>query len=101
MRPGYLQGCEKYKQKYEQQLQWAAQCPQSYLVLTLLLERHGTAQNVAISSARDTPKKQVAYNGFDIAASGIFYNGRVGKGISAPAAHRTVLESLPSHGSSH
>ncbi len=25
--------------------------------------------------------------------------GRVGKGISAQASHRTVLESLPSHGS--
>jgi len=28
-------------------------------------------------------------------------SGRVGKGISARASHRTVLESLPSHGSSH
>ena len=28
-------------------------------------------------------------------------NSRVGKGISAQAPHRTVLESLPSHGSSH
>jgi len=27
--------------------------------------------------------------------------GRVGKGISAQASHRTVLDSLPSHGSCH
>ncbi|MCW3107173.1 MAG: hypothetical protein JWQ09_1679 [Segetibacter sp.] len=28
-------------------------------------------------------------------------NSRVGKGISAQAPHRTVLETLTSHGSSH
>ena len=28
-------------------------------------------------------------------------SGRVDKGISAQVSHRTVLESLPSHGSSH
>ena len=29
------------------------------------------------------------------------WNSRVGKGISAQASHRTVLEILTSHGSSH
>ena len=63
------------------------------------------SQKVGLAASR---KKAPTTVSFKIVVSLIFSvmqsmvgnaSGRVGKGISAQASHRTVLDSLPSHGS--